>query len=425
MSDFDERDQLSRALHQRSQDVGDHPIGLDQVKRSARRIQRRRRAARGVVAAAVLAVAVPVGVSLSGTSTNGTGPVGQPTVTPSVTASSSPSPSPSAMQTATPRPMPSPAPPPGDAVPVLPGQLPAGQPPAVPWLDGRTLHHDGTTAQLPGSYSDVAGYRGGWLAVQDTSQGQHLVRIDASGKETGRAPGGVQIATSADGTQLAWVEDGALHRGLASGHSETEDTLPVPAGHDAQVVGFGPGGQVVYDLLGATDKNAGDQTVHVTDFAHDRVVPGLIWALSSNEETGLVAGQTSFDGNTGTSCYAVLTTGGKKLWADCRFSADKLSPTGSFVSGQVSGCDSEFGCGDLVVRRAGTGEPVVHFAAPKSAKGVSFGTVAWEDDQHLLTPAYNDGRWWILRLGLDGSADVAAGPVQGADYQPPFWLPSR
>jgi hypothetical protein len=422
MSDFDE-DQLSRTLHQHSHEVGGHPIGLDQVKRSARRIQRRRRAAGGVVAAVVLAVAVPAGISLSGTSTRGTGPVGQPTVTPSATASSAPSPSPTTSPTTSGTA--SPVPPTGDTVSVLPGQLPTGKPPAVPWLEGRTLHHDGTTDQLPASYSDVAGYRGGWLAVQDTNQGHQLVRIDASGMETGRAPGGVRIVASADGTQLAWVEDGVLHRGLPSGHSETEDTVPVPAGYDAQVVGFGPGGEVVYNLLGTTAKNAGDQTVHATDFTHDRVVPGLVWALSTDEGTGLVAGQTSTDPDTGSGCYAVLTSSGQQLWADCRFSVEKLSPSGDFVSGQVSGCDSEFGCGELVVRRAADGEPVVHFAAPTSSRGVSFGTVAWEDDEHLLTPAYSQGRWWILRLGLDGSAQVAVGPVQGVDYQPPFWLLSR
>ncbi len=56
MSTHDE-DRLSRGLHERAQDVHGAPVGLADVQRSARGIQRRRRAVGGVVAAVVLAIA--------------------------------------------------------------------------------------------------------------------------------------------------------------------------------------------------------------------------------------------------------------------------------------------------------------------------------------------------------------------------------
>jgi hypothetical protein len=310
---------------------------------------------------------------------------------------------------------------------VVPSELPQGDPPTVPWVEGRTLHHDGTTTELPpGRWSDVAGYRGGWLAVQESDTGNRLVRIDATGTVTSDKPGGVRIDTSADGTQLAWVEDGVIHRGLASGHSEGEDTQPVPEGYDAHVAGFAPGGSVVYTLAGMTDQNAGDQTVHVTDFTDDRTVPGLVHARSANDEAGLIAAGTGYDVDSGGGCFAVVSPSGERLWDDCEQSADTLSPSGRFVTGQIAGCDQQYGCGELLVRQARTGRPLVEFAAPARAKGVSFGVVGWEDEEHMLGVAYTyrSGEWWLLRFGVDGSAERVAGPVKGVEYEPAFALPT-
>ncbi len=86
MSNHDEKDLLSRELHQRSAGIGGHPIGLDDVRGRARSIRRRRNAVRGVVAAVVLAVAVPVGLSttdLLGSSRTPAPPVASGSVEPS------------------------------------------------------------------------------------------------------------------------------------------------------------------------------------------------------------------------------------------------------------------------------------------------------------------------------------------------------
>ena len=65
MSTHDE-EQLSRGLHERAGDVSGTPIGLDEVKRTARGIRRRRRITSGLVAAAVVAIVVPVGLNAAG-----------------------------------------------------------------------------------------------------------------------------------------------------------------------------------------------------------------------------------------------------------------------------------------------------------------------------------------------------------------------
>ena len=409
MSGFDEKD-LTRELHERSQDMGGHPIGLDAVKGSARRTQRRRRVAGAVAAMAVAVVVVPVGLSLTGTSTTGTGPVGQPTPT-AASASPSPSDSPSASQ--------SPSKPAGDgSIPLVVAGLPTGAPPAVPWIEGRTLHHDGTTDQLPGDYSDIASYRGGWLAVGMGKDGPTVTRIDPNGQVVSTKPGGYSIAVSGDGTQIAWVEDGALHRGLPSGMSDGEDTQPLPPGRPASPVGFA-GGEVVYKF------DAGNDIIHVTDLnGHDRALPGLIGARGTSDTGGFVAGETSYNSQDGTSCWALRDVmSDKNRLEDCDWTLESASPDGRYVVGQPSGADGT-GTSVLAVMDSGSGAVVRKFASPRKPSAMA-ATWAWEDDQHLLATVWDGTDWWILRLGVDGSVEKAAGPVQGPDYDAPYHLIGR
>ncbi len=187
-------------------------------------------------------------------------------------------------------------------MPVVPSELPQGDPPTVPWLEGRTLHHDGTTTELPpGRWSDLAAYRGGWLAVQSPTGATGWCASTPAASVTSDKPGGVRIDTSADGTQLAWVEDGVLHRGLASGHSEGEYTQTLPKGYDAQLAGFAAAGSVVY-TLSRRERPRPDRACH--RLHRDRTVPGLVHARSSNDEAGLVAGTTRVRRDTGSACFA-------------------------------------------------------------------------------------------------------------------------
>ena len=66
MNDHDEKDLLTpRAARPLRRTCGGHPLGLDHVRGRARRIQRRRNAVAGAVAAVVLAVAVPTALSVT------------------------------------------------------------------------------------------------------------------------------------------------------------------------------------------------------------------------------------------------------------------------------------------------------------------------------------------------------------------------
>jgi len=47
---------------------------------------------------------------------------------------------------------------------------------------------------------------------------------------------------------------------------------------------------------------------------------------------------------------------------------------------------------------------------------------AREDEDHVLAVVYERGRWSIVRLGADGSAELALGPDPGSDLDRPFVL---
>ncbi len=415
MSGFDERDQLSQELRRRSEQVGGHPIGLDEVKGSARRIQRRRRVAGAVAAMAVVAVAVPVGLNLTGTTPDGSAPVAQPSPSVTTSAGSSPSTSPTPSESPTSSPS---ATPQDGAVPLTLDGTPAGAPPKILYVDGRTVHTDGATTTLPGRYADVTPYRGGWLAVENTTDGAKVVRIDGTGKVTGTAPGGYRIAVSGDGTQVAWVENGALVRGIASGMAEVEDSQKLPAGTTAEVVGFAAG-EVVYVVDGATP------SVHVTDLAgHDRVLTGLIGARGASDAGAFVAGETRYNAD-GTSCWVLRTvsTGKDRFPEQCAWTLEAASPDGRYVMGVPSSTDG-IGASSVAVMDSATGDVVTTFKSPRNP--FTFVTeTAWEDDTHLLAVTYQQGTWQILRLGVDGSVETTVDGTQAADTSSPYHLGTR
>jgi hypothetical protein len=402
----EERD-LARTLHDRAHDVGGHPIGLDAVRADARRMQRRRRVATAAVAVAVAAVAVPVGLNLTGGSTDSTGPVGQPTATRGVTqtASSTPSPSPSASAQQNEQP------PAQDAgTPVVVADLKGGAAPGLPWLDGTTLHHDGTTDTLPAAYDNVAAYHGGWLAY---GNGQ-ITRIDGSGTVTGSTPGG-DIVASDDGLELAWVESGALHTGLANGHSDMEPTQDLPSGTSATAVGFLQGGKLVYDVEGSSP------SVHATDLnGDDTVIPGLLKSWGVSQSADLVGGETKVNAD-GTSCWQVSGPSGAEIWHTCDWALGAFSPDGRYVVGTPSDGDG-LGSSRVALLDAHSGKVAATFS---TSGGAFLQRFAWEDGEHMLATAHDGGQWTVVRLGVDGSVDRAAPLKAGADTDPPYHLALR
>jgi len=297
-----------------------------------------------------------------------------------------------------------------------------GAPPAVDYLDGRTLHlANGSAVELPEAYRTVTAYHGGFLAVADGEQGPEIVQIDAAGEEISRDPGDGQLAISADGTEVAWLTTeangsrGTLHRAVPSGSTDAVDEQAVP-GNAGPPVGFVAPGRLVYQ------RNGTETQAWLTDFAGDNHrLDGLITVGGVWPADGLVTGMTSVS-DTG-SCWVVRDVdSGNDRWDTCAFSLGRFSPDGRYVVGYPAYRDG-FGDTELAILDARDGSVVAHWRTPASSQGAST-QVVWEDS-NLLTTFYEDGAWHLLRLGDDGSVSQALTPVRASEGDNPWAFPPQ
>lgn len=410
MNGFDE--ELARQLRDRSHDVGGHPIGMDEVRRAARRFVWRRRIATGTVAAAVLAVAVPAGFAATRGVNNGIGPVGPPS--PSVT-QISPSPTPPA----TGKPLP-----PG-VIPLTTAGLRQGAPPAIPYLAGRVLHQDGTTLQLPGSYDTITPYHGGWLAVDSHHSQLVQLKQDSNGRVVQIFPAkhtADRLAVN-DAGLVAWFESGGANRpgrlvqSIATGMGNGEATVPVPAGVTPGPVGYTRRG-LVYQTFGVHPH------VYLTDFtpgASPRVIPGAIGAADASEAINRISVMTKLTDSG--SCSAVVDPTGHPDWHTCDNLLGGFSPNGADLWGYPAYFDAR-GPSSVTILNARTSKPVADFQRPQGSN-LFVGDVTWEDNNHLLATVHENGAWQIVRLGTDGSIEAATPAVPGDDENGPFRFAAR
>ena len=375
---------LARGLKDRAGDVSGAPVGLDEVKRTARGIRRRRRATAALAAAAVIAVVVPVGLSAT------SGPDAAPPVGPAATTTPSPT-----------APTASPA---SGTVPLTVAGAAQGKAPAVGYLSGRSFHAPGgTLVTLPAEYESVAPYRGGFLGVRLKDGGYVTEQVDVSGRIVSSEPGGDRIVTSADGVEVSWVAGGKLWLDGTNGHSDSAQSIDLPTGLQSTPapIGFLSAGTVLARVDGPGD----GQDFWVTQFKDFTAVQGKPLAITSvNEDRGLLGLETSFDGNQGTSCWAVATNQpGDKEPKSCDWTVQAFSPHGNDLVGFPSGTDGP-GSSTVALINSTTFQPAVTFQRKGDAQ-TFVQDVVWEDDGHVLASMFEDGTWYLVRLGLDGTIE--------------------
>jgi hypothetical protein len=76
---------------------------------------------------------------------------------------------------------------------------------------------------------------------------------------------------------------------------------------------------------------------------------------------------------------------------------------------------------EVSIRRASTGMPLLTAQSPKDH--VTIWETVWEDDSHLLSVVQQgEGRWAIVRFGLDGKAELAVKPINDNEGAPALSL---
>jgi hypothetical protein len=382
-------DDLTRSLQEQADRIGGHPIDLDAVRGKARGIQRRRRIATGAGVLAAVALIAPVAVSASG------GLLGDDSIPPATQ-----------------------PPTPVGKVKAVGASAPRGEDPSIPWTDGTVLHQpDGTTTDLGKVYQEVTPYDGGW-AVVDFAEGTTAF-LDAEGEVLEAVPG-QSLAVTADGESLARAM-------TATAGNQDIGLYPVagvgPGGYLSSVVSF----DGTVDLAGFTgpqevaytlESAEGQSGAWLTDWEQEpRRLQGLLNVQAASQANGLVSGLTSIDELEPGSCSAIVVAAtGQQRWETCDYTLLSFSPDGRYVIG-VEDYRDGIGGNTVAILDATDGTVLVEY----STRDVGFtGASVWETSSTVLVTTYQDGQWYALRLGLDGTMTQALDPVRAGDLDNPF-----
>ena len=386
MSDLD--DELSRTLHRHAENVSGTPLAFDDVRGQATSIRRRRRLATGLGVAAAVAVIVPTAMF----ATNGNDSSPQPaSQTPTVTDTNTPSPSSTPTMGSDPH-----------ALGVT--DLPTGAPPAVGILDSNQASALATTQEA---------------TVSLLAEG---VVVEAGGRTFGPYPSSHGLAVNAAATAVAWSTDEGDVMVWADG-----------AGEPFTLAGFGQNDVRVAAITGtdclrgkASDceyfvshytKTGQPESLRISgDGGFGNVDPDRsILAVRDATDSGLVLGITEFDDSRPGTCSVVLDpaeSGSTPLLGTCDYALDEFSPDGSYVLASDTYGD---GFGSGVIAIFATAGDRLSYRINRGPDMVTYNDAAWEDETHVLFTRYQDGKWSIVRMDVQGAMEYAIPPQKGGD----------
>lgn len=403
MSNTPLEDQVSDALHRRVDPMQHRPLVLTDVRRRARRVQRRRTTAAGAAVAAALAVAVPVGLAMNGTTPRTDVPPADRTAQ-----------TPMAVGT----------------VRIDPRTADVGEGPRVPVIDmtGSTMALGDEVVDLPQAYDQITPYRDGWIASLDLVDSRATDILDSSFVVVTGFADTSELAVSADRTRVAWAaHDGerwsVINNEVTGEEPEQRTTLPPgPVASAVGTIGFVSADEVLAFELDQVDGSI------TTFLAVDGEVVELPWideAASASPVTGMIAGRTIVDD--GRSCAATFdgrSRAEEPLWTDCGRSLGDFNPDGSLVVAIPNGDQASDGPRPGVsILDATTGSTVVDFEVTGARQRVvGIADAVWEDEQALLATYVDGNQLYVVRLGLDGTVERVAGPVTDDDFTVPLRL---
>ncbi len=374
---------LTRSLREHADRVATAPLGIEDVRRRATRIRRRRHGAALTAVAATVAVAVAVPMSLTGRQHE-------------------------------------PVQPAGPAKPVTvtldPAGAPRGDDPAIPYaVDGEIVAPDGARVRTGGDITAFAPLGSRWVVAGIDENGIGTVRqLDEDGSQLDRVlSDSLILAASADGSIVTFANGGRRHYLVDSGAKLIDGGGdPVtPAG----VVATGHCESISSCAIGYWNVD-GETPTAVKNL--DDTIPG-VEEISGVATDGRIAGQVSH--TDAGSCSAVLDEDGTQLWRTCDFSLGRFSPDGRTIVAYPAYRDGA-GDGFVSVLDSRTGRVLASFMAPGEGFVVD---AAWESDDSLIAIVRSD-RWDLVRLSTSGKVERAAEPFAGDDpYVGPLVLATR
>ncbi|HSU03765.1 MAG TPA: hypothetical protein VLK03_14530 [Nocardioides sp.] len=384
---------LTRDLHHQVDGMTDVPLGLGDVQGRARRIRRNRRIVAGVGVAAALALVVPTTIAGSGM-LDGTSEI---------------------------QPAPSPDPSP-DTTPDAPVEvvrttltvdgLERGDDPAIEYFtpDGVVLPGEGTRA-LPENYQAlVPGTGGGWIALAPA--GDEVVYLSEDLEPAGGTPSGTTIVTTPQRDRVAWtvpVSAGQTIFLRSTTQPEDTTTWELPARPVVDVVGILGADSVVYE----TRTPQGEVTVGLAGPDGTTTELPYLGAMDADPVHQVFSVQT--ESRLSGGCFAVVEAATRlPAWETCDYALGSFSPDGAYVmAGSAEGDGA--GPSSLYVLDARTGELVADFSS-RGRDLVSLIRPAWESADTIVATAMGGPTTTMVRMGVDGTLEEVADPVDSADY---------
>jgi WD40 repeat protein len=391
MSNLD--DELNRVLHDRADGMSHAPLAFDDVRGKAVSIRRRRRLASGIGVAAAIAVIVPTAMmATKSTNSDGSLPaVTQPTV---------------ATDTADPTPTSTPVMGKPHALDVR--DLPTGAPPQVAYVDDAAQSNTRAYVVV------------GTDTVQQVGETVAITRDD--GTAFGPFPAS-SLARTADGSAAAWANlkgvvmlwrPGA-DAPVAMGDSGLQGAIIQALTGDCR-----EGGQCAAWVIGGDGSEGVSTSVRVDqDGSVDQADPGSTVDLVKDVmQSGLLIGVSQRDDYNSCSSLVALDTPGAR-WKTCKHTLDAFSPSGAYVAASDPFHSGNLN-GNIAIYDAATGKATTYRIA-SAGDSAYYSYFAWEDDSHLLFAANQDGKWSIVRMGVDGSMEYAVPPAElGDELSNPF-----
>lgn len=171
---------------------------------------------------------------------------------------------------------------------------------------------------------------------------------------------------------------------------------------------FRPVGWVGRDSVVFMDGDYGNRVFLGGPDGRLRRLSGLAEAWGTFKAGGLVSG--SAFGSSHTHNADSFTSGvfdastGKPVWTTHRWHATEFSPGGRYVLG----ADYPWEPQRVAIVDAGSGEQLVRFDFSESFRRPPWVTSThWEDETHVLLVVEDRFRRYLVRLGVDGSAELA------------------
>lgn len=398
MSNFDEKDLLTRELRERSADIDGHPIGFDAVRQSAKHIRRRRNIVTGAVAAVVASISLPTGLAVT-SALNEPGDGGDDNLIAT-----------------------SPAPTPVGSVDLVTKGLPAGETPRLPYLVHQGfVTPDGTKVDVGVNLTSVAAFEDGWIGhVYAGNGGAEIYSFDADGNRlgTGAQMAGESMIVSADGSRVSYTlvaEDGSQTLVDAPTSGEQPRTWDFPERPAVEPVAFlDENSMVIQEATG------GAPTYSTLDEGGElKRLDGFLGVADAHD--GLVAGIVSED--MGSTCSAVRRPStGETVWETCDYSLLAFSPDGRWVAA-TGPYQSGFGMVSGAILDAEDGTPMVDLEQATRTSQVTLADLVWEDDDSVLAPVMDGNSYGMLRLGVDGTMETTVEPIEAPAFEDwPLWL---